>query len=267
MNMTYFDDIRFVDGAVTPQCRAIMNRRFPATYSIEFLLDGSMFSIIDRGPRVILDRPTLFWHHPRHHYRYGAVDSRGWDHHWVLIAGPRAKRIVETGLMSLSPAGYLLVPEPRVCAALFHELVAIIHDQSPHRHPSAVLCLERLLALVSDWIRRADDHPVVFYEGVGILAEAIERDPCRRFNWPAEARRLHLSYGHFRRLMRIRLGRPPHEHLLMCRMRHAVRLLQDHRRPVKAVAGDLGYDDVAQFSKLFKKIIGFSPNAYRQALP
>ena len=36
---------------------------------------------------------------------------------------------------------------------------------------------------------------------------------------------------------------------------------------VKQVAATTGYADIAQFSKLFKKKIGLSPRAYRDALP
>jgi AraC-like DNA-binding protein len=76
-----------------------------------------------------------------------------------------------------------------------------------------------------------------------------------------------LSYSHFRRLFRRFAGCSPHEYLLRCRMRRAARDLRDTGRQVKDVAAEAGYDDPAQFCKLFRKKIGLSPGRFRQGVP
>ena len=48
------------------------------------------------------------------------------------------------------------------------------------------------------------------------------------------------------------------------RMRHACRLLDLTDKPVKVVASEAGYRDPYYFSRLFKKVMGHSPEHYRE---
>jgi PAS domain S-box-containing protein len=103
-------------------------------------------------------------------------------------------------------------------------------------------------------------------EAVEEVARQVRADPIGDFDFEAAADDLHMSYSHFRRLFRHCTGHSPHDYLLLWRMRAAARLLRDPNRPVKAVAGEIGYPDPNQFSKLFKRKIGVSPTEYREAL-
>ncbi len=84
-----------------------------------------------------------------------------------------------------------------------------------------------------------------------------------RYDWPEEARRLHLSHSHFRRRFKRHTGQAPQAYLLPWRMRRAAELLREPGAQVQAVAARLGYDDPAQFSRLFKQKPGLSPRAYQ----
>ncbi|MFO8007802.1 MAG: PAS domain S-box protein [Candidatus Brocadiia bacterium] len=98
------------------------------------------------------------------------------------------------------------------------------------------------------------------------VARQVRLDPVGDFDFRAAAESLHLSYGHFRALFRQYMDRPPHDYLLLWRMRKAARALRDPDRLVKSVAHEVGYSDPDQFYKLFKKKIGLSPTDYRKAL-
>jgi transcriptional regulator GlxA family with amidase domain len=215
---------------------------------------------------VILDRPVAFWHHPRHRYQYGAIDARGWDHHWVQVSGPRARRLIEEALMPIARDFYVPVQAPHLLAQEFRELITILESHEPRRHPDAVARLERIVALIVecgtvpvDGRRR--------HAGIEALAETVREHPETDYAFETEARRLHLSDSHFRRLFRRQIGQAPTEFLLSCRMRKAAVALQKAEAQVKSVADALGYDDPAQFSKLFKKKIGVAPAHYRDAFP
>lgn len=264
--MSYFDDIQFLQADVIPHCVAVLDKGFPGTYSLEYLHSGRMFFGIDGGQQVVLDRAVAFWHHPRHKYQYGSVDEKGWFHHWILMQGPRAKRILEQALIPLSETGYLFIPQPAMFVELFRELVALVREQDPLRHPEVVSKLERVVALLTEWSGDTG-RPDPKVTEIHALASAIRRDPYRELDFEALAVELHMSYSHFRRLFRRHIGRSPHDHLLLCRMQRAARELQRTGRQVKEVAYEAGYEDPAQFSKLFKKKIGLSPQQFRDALP
>ncbi len=260
--MNYFNDIRFISGGVTPHCQTVIDQRFGGTYSIEFMLAGRMSYGIDNGARIILDRPVVFWHHPRHRYRYGALDKRGWEHHWILMSGTRARRMIEDGLLPLSATQYLPVPEPLVLAKEFCALVALIRQHDPRRQPETVVRLEHIIARIIDW-RTLTDAPVLYRRDLELLAAQLREAPCQTCDFQAEAARIGLSYSRFRQLFRQYFGRAPLDFLLSCRMRQATAALKNTTRQVKEIAAAAGYDDVPQFSKLFKQKIGVSPQHYR----
>ncbi len=97
------------------------------------------------------------------------------------------------------------------------------------------------------------------------VARRLREDPYHDRDFRAIAAELHISYGHFRGLFRRYMGRSPYDYLLLWRMRRAARALRDDERPIKAVAADAGYGSAAQFSRLFKKMIGISPRQFREA--
>lgn len=263
--MGYFDDIVFLTARIAPRATGRLDKRFPGIYSLEFLLSGRMYFGVDGGPRRVFDRPVAVWHHPAHTYQYGPVDEDGWHHHYVTFRGERGRRIVEEGLAPLSADGFAFVRQASDFAENFRRLVAIVNEHDPRLHPRAVVLLEELVCSLAEDAARGD-RATRCDEAVDGLATLIRREPCRDYDFREEARRLHVSYSYLRRLFRQRVGRPPHDFLLLCRMRHAARRLQDPGLRIKEVAFETGCADAARFSKLFKRKIGLSPRQFRTAL-
>jgi AraC-like DNA-binding protein len=61
------------------------------------------------------------------------------------------------------------------------------------------------------------------------------------------------------------VGEPPARYLARWRMHLATRQLVEGQRSVAEIAGDVGYQTEAAFSRAFKRIVGTSPAAYRRA--
>lgn len=263
--MAYFDDIHFVNGAISPRCTAEMDCCFDGTYSFEFMRTGRLYFGVDGGEQVVLEAPVAFWHHPDHSYQYGALEDEGWYHHWVLMQGPRARRLVEEGFAPLSPSGYVPVRSPRLMAELFQVLIEQIRPGRADRRGEAVVVLERMLVLL---LAEARSNGTRSAHGAEIeaVARALEAEPLRVYDFRAEARGLGLSYSHFRRVFRQQVGAAPHDYLLTCRMQHAAALLRDTTASVAEVAAACGCWDAARFSRLFRQRIGLSPRQYRLSL-
>jgi AraC-like DNA-binding protein len=264
--MAYFDDLTFTGGDIIPGCSVVLNQRFPDTYSLEFLLAGRMAFGIDQQTQTILSHPAVFWHHPRHSYQYGAVDRRGWDHHYVQMRGPRAQRIVEQGCEPLSPCGYIRVRRPEAFAARFRALVGIMREHRLADHPRAVVILEELVAMLWEDARDAES-PAPHRDGIEALAQRIRDEPGRRWDFSAEAEQLALSATHFRRLFSRYVGQPPHDFVLQNRCIRAAQALLATDMPIKRIARDIGACDPARFSRLFRERMGVSPKEYRGGLP
>jgi transcriptional regulator GlxA family with amidase domain len=76
--------------------------------------------------------------------------------------------------------------------------------------------------------------------------------------------RSNMSRRTFDRRFRARLGTSPHQWLLHQRIIHAQRLLEDTDLSVDAIAGTAGFGTAITMRPHFRRIVGVSPQAYRQ---
>lgn len=105
----------------------------------------------------------------------------------------------------------------------------------------------------------AHRHPVL-----SRLATLIE-ERYRTWHAPAEyADALHTTAKTLGRLVREHLGTTPTDLIRRRVLTHAKWHLLHTLRPVKEIAGELGFDDELYFSRMFKKATGVSPTYFRE---
>lgn len=85
-----------------------------------------------------------------------------------------------------------------------------------------------------------------------------------RITMPALARRAGLGERTFLRRFQAATGQTPSGYLQQLRVERARELLELTRLAVDDVAWKVGYSDVSAFRKIFLRIVGLSPGAYRQ---
>jgi AraC family transcriptional regulator len=73
-----------------------------------------------------------------------------------------------------------------------------------------------------------------------------------------------LSVSHFSRAFRESFGQPPLAYVKVRRVRRAQVIMQNTREPLSQVALDCGMCDQAHFTRVFRKIVGISPNLWRR---
>lgn len=74
-----------------------------------------------------------------------------------------------------------------------------------------------------------------------------------------------LSAGHFTRAFRATVGEPPHAHLIRRRIDRAKELMLETDLPLANIAFDCGLTDQAHMTRLFNRVVGVSPGAWRRA--
>ena len=77
------------------------------------------------------------------------------------------------------------------------------------------------------------------------------------------ADRFFISYSHLSKLFHKKVGMTFQEYLISKRMNYAAELLQDPLLNIQEVSSAVGYDNVFNFSRAFKKYFGIAPNHYR----
>ena len=77
------------------------------------------------------------------------------------------------------------------------------------------------------------------------------------------AKYVELSPYHFLRSFLRVVGITPHQYLLRARLRRAARMLAGDERTITAVAFDVGFGDLSNFIKTFRRAAGMSPSDFR----
>lgn len=80
----------------------------------------------------------------------------------------------------------------------------------------------------------------------------------------AIAQQVNLSVSHFVAMFHKKTGFSPIEYFNQLKIQKACQYLQFTDDRLKAIAGYLGIEDCYYFSRLFKKLMGISPNQYRK---
>ena len=95
------------------------------------------------------------------------------------------------------------------------------------------------------------------------VMQAITAAPEKTYDFKEIACDYGVSYSTFQRRWREFYTEPPGQYLLRCRISECCRLLAETGLPVVAVGRQLGFDDPAYFSRIFKQRIGMPPSEYR----
>ena len=73
-----------------------------------------------------------------------------------------------------------------------------------------------------------------------------------------------LSHSHFCRAFKESLGHPAHAYVMRRRVQRAQRLMLTTEESLSQIAAVCGMADQAHFCKLFRRLVGESPNAWRR---
>ena len=117
----------------------------------------------------------------------------------------------------------------------------------------------------------ADEDPALAGSGAGnfIVREALDymRAHCAEHLSLADvADHVYVSQWHLSKLINKHVNQSFFDLLGRMRMDRAKVLLEDSSLRIHAVAEQVGYSDVAHFSKSFKRFVGMTPGEYRDGL-
>ncbi len=165
--------------------------------------------------------------------------------------------------------------------------LGITDPQRPVQWPGLDVTLVRRWDALLKHAQRADalDLPPLGAEVLSLAADVMAlkrrsgRDPhdklitdaCRILEAGADAARLarlatdnNLSLERLRKIFRARVGCPPGQYRVRCRMDRARALLRDHSLKVAEIADVVGCASVATFSLQFKQHTGTAPAIWRR---
>ena len=96
------------------------------------------------------------------------------------------------------------------------------------------------------------------------VTEFIGANLARAIRIQGLAAMTRLSTGHFRHAFRCSMGESPYAYVLRRRMEHAQELMLLTEDPLSQIALDCGFTDQPHLTRLFRRIVGITPAAWRR---
>lgn len=159
---------------------------------------------------------------------------------------------------------------PRQLKSVIAELVTALSNALNDERESAEECLGRIAAILRP-LQRPETNGREQMKGglapwqVRKVISYIETNLDKSIRSADLAALLELSACHFSRAFRNSFGDSPLEYVIRRRVERAQGLMLSTDAPLSQIALDCGLADQAHFSRLFRRIVGETPSAWRRA--
>lgn len=230
-----------------------------STHALVFVTAGSGRYVDDDHPNgLVMTAPSIMWLTPGMTHAYGPGPA-GWQEDWVLFEGRMTRVFDGTDGWPLRHPVRPANPE---------KLTGL---------PEAFVRLRQALALPNQ--RSQLVAATVVAHLLGIALDATARGPQERarsavsglaesaftpLTVAERATALGLTVDTLHTMIREATGLSPHEFIIQTRLNRAQQLLANTASDVSAIAAQIGYDDPAYFSRLFRRRVGVSPVQFRR---
>lgn len=237
-----------------------MSRQDPDDHLLIYCVNG-IGSVSAAGNLFQVEPGDVVLLPPGEAHDYSASRNAPWTIYWLHFRGLRAadfcqhvgakedERVVRVGVI------------PAVIA-LFNDILAVRH--TGYSSLSFVHAANQMRQLFTHIAIEAQ-MPAVNRSTLDLSSvQAFMRDNLHRaLDLEALARVAGLSKFHFSHRYSLATGYSPMRHFTHMKMEAACRLLDTTDHSVQRVASALSFDDPLYFSRVFRKVIGCSPQQYR----
>ncbi len=267
MSIDYFSDLEFVCHGELSRTHLMTYREHFDYWGVQFSRRGKFRLEIGDNPPEYAENSCVFISYPGPSFFYGAADPEdGFENKiYICFRGERVKRYLQHGLLIERSENALLIPgDPdKFMRNLRSIRTLLMLPDSQDNHARAVLALEHLLLDMHNIVHRGNTRTDQRYNAFAALTEKLASAPEKNWDFEKEARKLSVSYAHFRRLFEQFFQVPPGAFLLSARLEKAASLLDSTNLPIREIARECGFEDEFYFSRIFKKYHSVSPKHYR----
>ncbi len=266
--MKYYEKLVFNAHGDIPQSRGISHTGcFRGYYGIQYNHSGTLFLSRGRESPVTVEGPHAFFTFPGPSFVYGSPPGCQRHHCYICFSGTLIRRFISGGLMELGRKNPLIqIVHSERFYSVFSKLNQLIGESGGAVQPRAAWMLEDLLLQLQEQPGAGIRINAFCEHELQILREKIREQPLRNWDFEAEAKRLSISYSHFRRLFREVAGCAPNQFLIEARLSYAEPLLEKGVLSIAEVAHRCGFPDEFYFSRLFKKHRMISPSSMRSSV-
>jgi AraC-like DNA-binding protein len=227
---------------------------------------GSGFYSINGEPARTLSAGQILIIPPRTPHEYGASEDSPWNIYWVHFKGAFYQPFYEA-VHPYLPVSAGDIPGDRI-RDIFNQCFCLL--QLPYRKEEYFYLCQLVVTMLSI-------IPCLFRNsslGLGLgSSESIERAVTfmqthlhKKITSHELAAYTNLSYSRLSYIFKQSTGYAPIEFFLRTKIQAVARDLYFSNLPIRDIALDYGIEDPYYFSRLFKKIMGKSPDKFRKAV-
>ncbi len=165
-----------------------------------------------------------------------------------------------------------VLPADHICSIPVTGLTDVLQDhrelerlwvgKPPQYHTRSRMVFYRMLLHIAEAMPHGKYDPIL-ETAIRLIQEEYGNSA---FNIQNLADRLRMSQGYFRKLFKIYTGIPPVEYLKQVRINNSVQMLLHTDKTVGEIALACGYENPYHYSHTFTKVMGVSPNVYRNRM-
>lgn len=196
-------------------------------------------------------------------HTYGTDESAAWTIYWMHIRGDRADAICASIIGKFKGfRGIVKYSEQRM--ALFNEMYSSLERGYSSEHVVyANMCLSHYLAsfYFDEKFTYSDNSGTPDTASVAI--DYMQENMGNILTLKDIAAHVNLSVSHFAGMFQKRTGFAPIEYFNHMKIQKACQYLQFTDETIKEISSRFGIEDSYYFSRLFKKLMGRSPQHYR----
>ncbi len=234
-------------------------------YILIYCIKGEGWFSVD-GEKTTISENQFFIIPPKTPHAYGSRNENSWSIYWIHFSGEMAPHFYDPAkkTKTISPSKIARIDE-RI--QLFEEIMQNLEMGYSNENMEYInICLLHFLAsfkYINQFrqIRRVRERDVI--ENIIFF---MRENLHIKLNLQDIANESMLSVSHFSLLFRKKTGRAPMEYLIYLRTQKACQLLDHSELQVKEISRKVGFEDPYYFSRIFKKVMGTSPQNYRGLL-
>lgn len=200
--------------------------------------------------------------YPGRWHTYKPSAETGWNEYFIGFSGDAADRVVKR----LFPDSEQIfnIGLNRELADLYQRAAEVASSDRPAAQQLLGGIVMHMLGVVNFTARNqaisTDRLDQVVEQAKMIMHERM----LQNIDLEALAAQLNVSYSWFRKIFRDYTGYPPAKYFTQIKLRHAQHLLANTHDSIKEIAFALNFKSTEHFYTTFKRVTGYTPNAYRK---